>query len=156
MPIQKIDLGSYVTPSDYMKFSVGDTIINLLGSGGMAKMHGMRTAGGFVNLGMCTETSDCEQCLKGSEPKLKWMWICYWPEKKVVRLLEVGKLIGDGICQATPKDANFTDYQYIITAVGEKLSRKYKVRLGDKSTLTEEELEKLTPAKEFLIKKYLK
>lgn len=159
MPIKKIDLATYITPSDYMSFSTGETRIAIVSnSGGMARMHGLRTASGYKNLGICTEDEKCEHCNKGYEAKLKWIWIIYWIDKKAVRLLEGGKMIGDGICMATQKAGleDFTQHEYIITATGEGLKRKYSVKLGQKVSLTDEEKALTEPVKKFLINKHLK
>lgn len=159
MPIKRIDLKNYITPSDYMSFPQGDTRIAIISnSGGMARMHGMRATSGYKNLGICSEDETCEHCKKGYESKLKWIWVIYWIEKGVVRLLEGGKMIGDGICMATQKAGldNFTQHEYIITATGEKMQRKYSVKLGAKVALTDEEKTLTEPAKKFLINKHLK
>jgi hypothetical protein len=160
MPIKSIDLKTYIKPSDYIKFSQGDTTLTIVSKGGgMAKIHSMKTSKGFINLGICTEDSTCEHCKKGYEAKLKWIWVVYWKEKKAVRLLEAGTQIGDGICQVTQKGGleDFTSNDYIITATGEGFgSRKYSVRLGGKVSLTPEDEAIIGPAKDYLIKKHLK
>ena len=73
-------------------------------------------------------------------------------------MLEGGKMIGDGICMAAQKAGldNFTQHEYIITATGEKMQRKYSVKLGAKVALTDEEKTLTEPAKKFLINKHLK
>jgi hypothetical protein len=157
MPIHKIDLQKYVTPSDYLTFPEGLTKIAIVSSGGMAKYHGMKTAKGYIPMGMCSEDDSCEQCKKGNEPKLRWVWIVYWIDKECVRLLEVGKMVGDGICrEAIQHGVDFTDHVFEITRVGTSLHTKYTVKFGGKFQPTEQENKLILPAKRFLINKHLK
>jgi len=80
----------------------------------MVKKHGMKTATSYVPLGTCTEKPDCEWCLKGNEPKLKWMWVAYVNTE--VKVLDVGPMVGDGICQSAI-DNNLSEFNNAIFSI---------------------------------------
>jgi hypothetical protein len=153
MPIKPIDYNNYVTPSDYIKFEQGINTVQIISKGGMCKMHGMRTGRGYVNLGMCTETSECEQCIKGAEPKTRWLWVVYSHDIKQVRVMEVGKMVGDAICKIA-KNKDINNYLLTIHRAGDGLKTKYEVNLGKLQPLSDEDKAKYLPEKEFLIKKH--
>jgi len=153
--MHKIDYTNYKKPTDFTHFEQGDTILRIISSGGMVKKHGMKTASGYIPLGDCTETPDCEQCLKGNEPKLKWIWIAYIRKTKEVKILDVGAMIGDAICkmaQEHKKDPQ--EFDVVINRAGLGLRTKYKVSYLEGTKLTEDEIKQTTHPKQFLIKKY--
>lgn len=155
--MKKIDYQTYKKPTDFARFEQGDTTIRIISSGGMVKKHGMRTAKGYVPMGDCTETPECEQCLKGNEAKLKWIWICMVRPDNAVRILDVGPMVGDAICKiAKEKKMDPQEFDTIIHRVGVGLKTKYDVKLGEVKTLTEDEAKQTRNAKLFLIKKYFK
>jgi hypothetical protein len=150
MPIKKIDLSTYTKPSDFVKFPIGETKIILLSEGGMVKKHGMKTATSYIPMGDCTELPDCPQCLKGNEPKQKWMWIAYID--KQVKVLDVGPMIGDGICQSLQENGlkESNNACFTIKREGLQRSTKYEVKY------TGQNLDKLNieASKKLLVKKY--
>jgi hypothetical protein len=158
MPLKKISYKDYITPSDYMKFDEGDTQVAIVSNGGMCRMHGMRTAKGYVNMGMCSEDSKCEQCKDNREAKLRWMWIVYLPKYKVVRLMETGKKLGDQICKLAQKleeaEDDIQNYLINVHKEGTMLQTVYTSRLDGKVTLTEDDKLIIEPAKKFLVKKH--
>lgn len=156
MPIHKIDYQNYITPSDYIKFDQGETKIRIVSAGGMCLMHGMRTARGYVNMGMCAENDTCEQCKKGNEAKQRWMWIVFLPKYRVVRLMETGKKLGDSICKLALKVDDIQNYELIVTRTGEMLKTEYSIALGEKTILGESDKEFVLPSKNLLVKKYFK
>lgn len=154
--MKKIDYNTYQKPSDYVKFPQGDTTIRIISSGGLVKKHGLRMGGKYVPLGDCTETPECEQCLKGNEPKLKWVWIVYLREAKQVKILDCGSMLGDAICQlAKEKKLDPQEFDIIVTKTGTNLKTKYFAKIGKISKLTEDEQKPMKNMKLFLIKKYL-
>lgn len=150
MPIKKIDLKTYTKPTDFAKFSVGETKVILLSEGGMVKKHGMKTAKGYIPLGDCTETPDCQWCLKGNEAKLKWMWVAYINNE--VKVLDVGPMVGDGICKELQENNLTLSTGAIFTIKRQGLMRetKYEVKyIGqNKDKLNYES------SKNLLVKKY--
>lgn len=156
MPIHAINYGEYITPSDYLKFEEGETTIRVISKGGLCKMHGMKTARGFINLGICPENDTCENCKKNYEAKTRWIWVVYLPAYDVVRLLEVGKKVGDAICKLGRKNGDPQAYDLIVTRIGQDLKTDYTVRMGKTYPLADEVIEKVKPAKEFLVKKHFK
>lgn len=148
--MKKIDLKTYTKPSDFVKFPVGETKVILVSEGGIFKKHGMKTATSYIPLGNCTEKSDCKFCLKGNEPKIKWMWVAYVNNE--VKVLDVGPMIGDGICQESQKHglSNFNNSMFSIKRTGTKVDTKYEVKyLGQNSEKLDTE-----NAKNLLVKKY--
>jgi hypothetical protein len=117
-------------------------------------MHGMKTARGYVNMGICSEDNTCENCKKGYEAKTRWIWVVYLPEFDAVRIMEVGKRAGDTICKLAKKYGDPQGYDLVITRTGEMLKTDYSVRMGKKETLSEELLSRLKPIKDLLVKKH--
>lgn len=154
--MKEIDYQTYKKPSDFIRFNQGNTRIVLISKGYLMKKHGMRTANGYVPLGDCTETPDCPFCLKGNDPKQKWIWIAYIPEEKKVGILDVGAQIGDSICQQAKKTAGALMKEVNIHKEGEMLKTKYIATLGKQITLTKEEVDFVEPYKSFLVNKYFK
>lgn len=153
--MKKIDYSSYQKPSDFVRFPQGDTTIRILSSGGLVKKHGMKTANGFIPLGDCTEQPDCPQCLKGNEPKQKWVWICLVRKTNEVKILDVGPQIGDAICKiGQQREQDPQEYDLVIHRVGENRETKYTVKPGEVKPITEAETKMVSPMKQFLIKKY--
>jgi len=153
--MKKIDYNTYTKPTDFARFPLGDSVIRILSSGGMVKKHGMRTGTGYVPLGDCTEEADCEYCLKGNEPKQKWTWICLMRATKEVKILDVGPMLGDAICQiAQARKQDPQEFDLIINKAGSGLKTKYTVRPGEIKPLTEQEQKEIKAMKLFLIKKY--
>lgn len=150
MPIKKIDLNTYTKPSDFVKFPIGDTKVVLLSEGGMVKKHGMKTATSYIPMGDCTEQPDCPQCLKGNEPKLKWMWIAYVDNQ--VKVLDVGPMVGDGICKQLQEKGlkESTNACFTINRVGVQRSTKYTVKYTGQNTSKLE----TEASKKLLVKKY--
>lgn len=165
MPIKKIDLKKYVKPSDYISFPQGNTEIVLLSDGGMAKMHSMKTARGFMNLGVCPEDDTCKHCQKAlSLPedqramyiaKNKWIWPVYMIEKECVRLMEAGPMLGNQICViAQQKEISLLNSQWRVNKTGEGFSTEYEVEYLGVYRFTDEQTKLVEPAKKFLIKKH--
>lgn len=155
MPIKKIDLSKYVKPSDYFSFPDGDTEIVLLNGGGLAKMHGMRTTRGFVNLGVCSEDDKCPQCLKGIEAKNKWIWVIYSPKLDVVRIIEAGVMLGNQICTiAQQKEIGLEKSLWKVTKTGKSLDTKYTAEHIGIYKIPDDKEDQLDNAKKFLIKKH--
>ena len=154
--MHKINYASYKTPSDFVRFEQGDNKVIIISGGGMVKKHGMMTARGYVPMGDCTEKPDCPQCLKGNEAKLKWIWIAYLPTDKQVRVLDVGKSIGDAICKIAQEKGleDLTGYQFNIIRTGINKETKYQVVFVSKVNLSDEEVAFIEPYKKFLINKY--
>ncbi len=155
--MKKIEYKTYSKPTDFAKFEQGDTTIRIVSSGGLVKKHGMRTAHGYIPLGDCTETADCELCAKGNDAKIKWIWICLVRTTSEVKLLEVGPQIGDAICKiAQTQEKDPQEFDLVISKVGNGLKTKYSVRIGEVKPLTEAELKEVNVNKHFLINKYFK
>lgn len=155
--MKKIEYTNYQKPSDFARFEQGNTTLRIISSGGLVKKHGMRAGGRYVPLGDCTETPDCEQCLKGNEPKQKWIWICMVRPNNDVKILDVGSMIGDEICNiAKAQKRDPQEFDVIINRVGVGLRTKYSVKMGQVKELTGEEIDKAKNVKQFLIKKYFK
>lgn len=153
--MKKIDYMTYTKPSDFTRFPQGETVVRILGSGALLKKHGMKTATGYIPLPDCTERADCPQCLKGNEPKQKWVWICLVRATNEVKILDVGPMVGDAICKlAQAKRQDPQEYDLIINKSGEGLRTKYLVKVGEIKPLTEEETKATSAMKQFLIKKY--
>lgn len=148
--MKKIDLKTYTKPSDFVKFQVGETKVILVSEGGIFKKHGMKTATSYIPLGTCTEKPDCEFCLKGNEPKTKWMWVAYVNNE--VKVLDVGPMIGDGICQSAQEHglSEFNNAMFSIVRVGTQRNTKYEVKyIGQNTAKLDTE-----NAKKLLVKKY--
>ena len=148
--MKRIDLKTYKKPTDFVKFEVGETKIILVSEGGMLKKHGMKTATSYIPLGTCTEKPDCEFCLKGNEPKLKWMWVAYVNNE--VKVLDVGPMVGDGICQSAIENSlpEFNNAIFSINRIGTQRNTKYTVKyLGQNKDKLDTE-----NAKKLLVKKY--
>lgn len=153
--MHKIDYKTYTKPSDFVRFLAGETKLVIVSGGGMVKKHGMKTAKGYIPLGDCTERPDCEFCLKGNEPKLKWIWIVFNQKDRQVKILDVGPMIGDAICkQAQEKGIDPNGYEIIINRVGTGRTTQYTTNIGAKIDLNPADLAFIEPAKNFLIKKY--
>lgn len=153
--MKRIDYKTYTKPSDFVRFLAGETKLVIVSGGGMVKKHGMKTAKGYIPLGDCTETPECEFCLKGNEPKLKWVWIVFNQKDRQVKVLDVGPMIGDAICkEAQEKGIDPNGYEVIINRSGTGRSTSYITNLGVKVTLTPTDLAFIEPAKKFLVKKY--
>ncbi len=153
--MHKIDYKTYTKPSDFVRFLDGETKLVIVSGGGMVKKHGMKTAHGYVPMGDCTETPECPQCLKGNEPKQKWIWIVFNQKDRQVRVLDVGPMIGDAICkQAQEKGIDPNGYEVIINRSGTGRTTQYITNLSAKITLTSADTAFIEPAKRFLIKKY--
>lgn len=153
--IHKIDYKTYEKPSDFIKFKIGENKIIILSNGGMVKKHGMMTGRGYVPMGDCTETLDCPQCLKGNEPKQKWIWIAYLPLTRQVKVLDVGPQIGNSICEQVQKmQIDPIGYEIIINRIGLGRDSQYTTVLGSKVQLTEKDKLFIEPTKKFLVKKY--
>ncbi|MBU1092574.1 hypothetical protein KJ836_02815 [Patescibacteria group bacterium] len=148
--MKRIDLKTYTKPTDFVKFPIGETKVILISEGGMVKKHGMKTATSYVPLGTCTEKPDCGWCLKGNEPKLKWLWIAFVNNE--AKVLDVGPMIGDGICKQAQENnlSVFTNAIFSISRVGLQRSTKYEVKYIGQN---KEELN-TEAAKKLLVKKY--
>lgn len=154
MPFKAINYQNYITPSDYVKFEEGNTTIRIISNGGTCRMHGMKTSRGYVNMGICSENDSCENCRKGYEAKTRWIWVVYLPDFDTVRIMEVGKKVGDNICKIAKKNGDPQEYDLVINRTGEMLKTDYSVSPGKKTPLSDELLTKIKPFKELLIKKH--
>lgn len=155
--MKKIDYMTYQKPSDFTRFAEGESVVRIISNGVLTKKHGMKTATGYIPLPDCTEKADCEQCLKGNEPKQKWTWICLVRKTGDVKILDVGAMVGDAICKiAQARKQDPQEYDLIITKTGQGLRTKYVVKAGPVSPLTAEEQKATSAMKQFLIKKYFK
>lgn len=137
--MKKIDYSTYEKPSWFVKFPQGDTKVLIVSEGVICYEHGMKTERGYVPLGVCSETTDCEQCRKGNDPNLKYKWVAYLPDTEEVRVLSTGPQIGDEIC-VIGKQINRTDnkvhttFEVIVTRTGVGRQTKYRVRKTSKQT----------------------
>ncbi len=154
--MKQIDYETYKKPSDFIRFNEGDTRLVIISNGYLQKKHGMKTANGYIPLPDCTELPDCPQCLKGNEPKQKWVWLAYVPAEKKVGILDAGAMIGDSICKQAQKMGGALLKEVKINRVGEMLKTKYVATLGAKVELTKDELDFIEPFKKFLVNKYFK
>lgn len=151
--MKAINYQNYIKPSDFLVFPEGESKIRIVSNGGIGKKHGMKTATGFIPLGECTETESCEFCMKGNEPKMKWMWIVYSYSQDDVKLLDTGPMVGDAICKiAQKRNQDPQEYDLIIKRVGQGRSSKYSVSMGDIKAFTVTSL--IKSKKQFLINKY--
>ncbi len=156
--MKKIDYGNYKKPSDFMSFEQGDTQIRIISNGLLGYQHGMNTARGFVNLGICPEDETCEHCKKGYEPKLIWKWIVFDHTDSRVKLLDAGPMIGNQIAEKLGgKHGDPKEYDIVINRKGLKLETEYlcaKAK-GDKE-IPEKDQESFEFKKKRLINKYFK
>jgi hypothetical protein len=155
--MNKIDYATYKKPSDFIRFNAGTTKLVIISNGYLQKKHGMKTATGYIPLPDCTETPDCPQCLKGNEPKQKWVWIVFIPAEKKVGILDAGAMIGDAIC----KQAQSGEYDPLMREVtivkeGTGLRTKYETTVGNIITLSPKDEAFIEPSKRFLVTKYFK
>jgi len=125
--MKKIEYKGYKKPSDYAKFNVGNNRIRVVSSGAMGFSHGMKTARGWIPLGLCSG-DNCEHCNKGNDAKRFWRWIVYDFDTKDVKILDAGVMIGNAICELASLEGDPQEYDLIINRVGEKLKTKYSVK----------------------------
>lgn len=148
--IKKIDLKTYTKPTDFARLLEGENKIILISEGGMVRKHGMKTARGYIPLGDCSETPDCEWCQKGNEAKLKWIWVAYISGQ--VKVLDVGPMIGDGICRELQRHGldRFTNAIFNIKRIGTGRETRYEIKYVGQN----QEKLNVESAKNFLVKKY--
>ena len=153
--MEKIDYLNYKRPSDFLKFEPGKTTIRIVSSGGLSKKHGMKTARGYIPMGECTG-SGCEQCQKGSEPKLKFTWVCLDRTNSKVGILESGPQLGNQICElAKSLQKDPREFDLVVLRSGTGKDSSYKVtKAVQNSELTPEESAKVAAEKPYLIRKY--
>ncbi|PWT73657.1 MAG: hypothetical protein C5B59_12750 [Bacteroidetes bacterium] len=154
--MKQINYGTYQKPSDYMKFDQGDNVIRIVSVGAFVKRHGMRTAGGYIPLGDCTEKPDCKFCNEGNKAKQKWFWIAYSKTRKEVKMLDAGPQIGDAICtiaRNVGKDPR--EFDLIVTRKGDGLKTRYSVEKGGEEPIPEAEVAGIESMKKYLVHKYI-
>lgn len=151
--MKKIDYETYKTPSDYMKFDQGETIIRIVSTGGLSRKHGLKTKSRWVQLGECTGAG-CEHCAKGNLPKLSWIWLVLDRTNKEVKIMDVGKMIGDSIAHMGKQYGDPRNFDVRVKRSGTGLKTSYQVFKGEESELSEEESAIVAEYKPYLVKKY--
>lgn len=154
--MKTIQYANYKKPSDFMSFIEGQNTIRIVSSGVIGFQHGMRTANRFINLGVCSEDENCENCKKGYEPKRVWKWIIMDYADSRVKILDAGPMLGNQICEIASVSGDPQEYDLLITRVGQKLKTEYTVKKGEAKALPDEITKNLEFAKKRLITKYLK
>ncbi len=153
---KKIDYKTYKAPSDFISFSEGETVIRILSDGYLVKKHEYRTGTVFRSM-RCKEKKDCELCIKGYEPKNKWIWIVLDRTNKRCGILETGKMLGNQISFIGKKLGNPQEYDIIIRANGKNLERNYVTSKKPTSEeLKPEEKEVISKSLSYLFNKYIK
>jgi hypothetical protein len=144
-----------------VKFEQGDTKVLIVSEGVICYEHGMNTQRGFVPLGACSETTDCEQCQKGNDPSLKYKWIVYLPNVGEVRVLSTGPQIGDEIC-VIGKQINKADdkvhktFEVVVNRVGLGRQTKYKVKkVSEQTPINAQTAIFIKQSRDYLYQKYL-
>lgn len=150
-----IDYKTYKKPTDFLRFEQGDTTIRIISKGALGKRHGMKTANGYVPLGLCTESTDCEQCLKGNEPKRTWRWVAIEVGEKEPKVLDAGPMLGNEICNLASEHGDPQEYDIVVNKSGFKLKTKYTAKKSSVDmTITPDEKDAFKSLKAFLVKKY--
>lgn len=157
--MKEIDYTTYKKPSDYIKFDEGSTPIRIISKGFIGLQHGLRSARGWVNLGLCTEDDTCPHCKQGNEAKRFWKWVVVDRKENQVKLLDAGIMLGDAICQLImkeDKDGGGKKFDIIVNRVGEKLKTQYKVRKATNSLpITKADISKWQGMKRYIVNKYI-
>lgn len=134
-----------------MSFNQGDNRIRVVSSGGMGYQHGLKTAGRWVNLGLCTGDK-CIHCAKGNEAKRFWRWLVYDFNDNDVKMLDAGPMIGNQICEmASELNDDPQNYDMIVNRRGLGLKTQYTVK---KASDTKEMTGDIKAKKRYLINKY--
>lgn len=153
--MKKIEYNNYKRPSDYVKFNEGENRVRIVSSGAMGYAHGIKTAKSWVPLGLCTEEDTCKHCLGGNQPKRFWKWIAYDFNTDEIRLLDVGPMIGNTICEISSKlKKEPTEFDIIIKRKGIGLGTKYEVLKAKEDQSFDNSGVKVK--KKYLISKYFK
>lgn len=153
--MHKIDYTNYKKPTDFASFKQGDNLVRIVSSGVMGYQHVMKTANRFVNLGICTEDENCQQCQKGNAPKRCWKWIIYLDGN--VNILDAGAMLGNQICDIATEHGDPQEYDLIVNKTGEKLKTRYTVKKADNNTeISPEIMRSISFKKKILINKYFK
>lgn len=152
--MKKIDYTTYKKPSDFIKFSEGETRVRVISEGFFGYNHYLKTATRFVPLGVCIGR-DCPHCAKDNEPKQEWAWIILNRNDKQVYLMRTGAMIGNALAELGNKQGDPRDYDVIITRRGEGKSTKYTVEPSpDSIEITDEEKLSAATRKPILVRKY--
>jgi hypothetical protein len=151
--MQKINYINYETPSDYLKIKEGMTIIKILSDGFIARKHGLKTTR-WIPLGEC-KGQGCDQCAKGNLPKISYIWIVLDRTSKKVRMLDAGKLLGDGLSKFAKDNGDPQTYDIQITRQGNDKNTKYSFEKLQSKDLDAQEINAISINKQYLISKYL-
>lgn len=152
--MQKINYTTYETPSDYLKVKEGITVLRILSDGFIARKHGLKTANRWIPLGECQGVG-CEHCAKGNVPKISYIWIVLDRTNKKVRLLDAGKLLGDGLTRFCKENGDPQTYDLQIDRKGMDKNTKYKFSKLPPKDLDASEQNAIQTNKQYLITKYL-
>lgn len=153
--MKKIDYNNYKRPSDYVRFEEGDNRVRIVSNGAMGYAHGIKTAGRWVPLGLCTEDSTCKHCKKGNQPKRFWKWIAYDFNSGETRLLDVGPMVGNAICEESSKlKKDAMEMDFIIKRIGVGRGTKYEIKVAKDEK--EFDSSNVKVKKKYLINKYFK
>lgn len=155
--MKTIDYTTYKKPSDYINFPQGNTSIRIISKGYLGMQHGLRSARGWVNLGLCTEDNTCEHCKNGNEAKRFWKWVVVDRSTNEVKLLDAGVMLGNQICEIAKVNGDPKKYDIVVTRTGEKLKTKYAAaKAGADKPITNDDVSKWQGGKHFIVNKYLK
>lgn len=155
--MKKITYENYKKPSDFMGLSQGENRIRIVSSGVFGYQHGMKTARGWVNLGVCPEDDTCENCKKGHEPKKVWKWLVFDYSDQRTKLIDAGPMIGNQVCDIASKHGDPQEYDILIKRVGEGLKTEYTCEKAKDNKEIPEELKKnIDFNKKRLVNKYFK
>lgn len=80
-----------------MNFMVGDNVIRIVSEGVFTTKHQFKMGGRFISV-PCTG-ENCKQCEKGMDAKILYAWVVLDRVNAKVSYLEVGKKVGDAICE---------------------------------------------------------
>lgn len=150
----KIDYKNYETPTDYMKVKEGTTIIRILSDGYIARKHGLKTNNRWIPLGECLGIG-CEHCAKNNIPKISYIWIVLDRTNKKVRLLDAGKLLGDGLTRFFRDNGDPQTYDVQIERKGNDKNTTYKFTKLAQKDLDSTEQNAIHANKQYLSAKYL-
>lgn len=149
---EKIDYTTYVKPSDFLVFRVGDNTIRIVSDGFIMRKHQFRAQGRFVSMD-CTGVN-CDQCKAGIEHKLRYCWIVLDRDTGKLKVLETGKSLGHEIAMLG-KAEDIRTFDIVVTRKGSDRSTTYKARKVVGDQITAEEKKIVTEYLPKLIEQYL-
>jgi len=139
-----------------MGFVEGENKIRIVSTGVIGFQHVMKTAKRFINLGICSEDENCENCRKGFEPKRIWKWMILDYADNRIKILDAGPMLGNQICEIASISGDPQEYDILVNRVGEKLKTEYTARKGESGEISEDIKKNLEFSKKRLTNKYLK